>query len=44
MIVGLIAGRLIGDPERRVDKADSSYVVVRVRVQSIEGEAQGLHN
>ena len=32
MIDGLIAGRLIGDPERRVGKADSSYVVVRVHV------------
>jgi single-stranded DNA-binding protein len=38
MIDGLIAGRLMGDPERRQGKGDSSYVVARVRAQSSEGE------
>jgi single-stranded DNA-binding protein len=38
MIDGLIAGRLIGDPERRQGKGDSSYVVARVRAQSSENE------
>ncbi|MDP3190800.1 single-stranded DNA-binding protein [Rhodoferax sp.] len=38
MIDGLIAGRLIGDPEQRQGKGDSSYVVARVRAQSSEGE------
>ncbi|MCM2339819.1 single-stranded DNA-binding protein [Rhodoferax sp.] len=38
MIDGLIAGRLIGDPERRQGKGDSSFVVARVRAQSSEGE------
>lgn len=39
MIDGLIAGRLIGDPERRHGKGDSSFVVARVRAQTSEGEA-----
>lgn len=38
MIDGLIAGRLIGDPERRQGKGDSSFVVARVRAQSSESE------
>ena len=38
MIDGLIAGRLIGDPERRQGKGDSTYVVARVRAQSSENE------
>ncbi|HSN79985.1 MAG TPA: single-stranded DNA-binding protein [Rhodoferax sp.] len=38
MIDGLIAGRLIGDPERRQGKGDSAYVVARVRAQGSEGE------
>lgn len=38
MIDGLIAGRLIGDPERRVGKGETTFVVARVRAQSGEGE------
>lgn len=38
MIDGLIAGRLIGDPERRKGKGDSSFVVARVRAQTSEDE------
>ncbi len=38
MIDGLIAGRLVGDPERRQGKGESSYVVARVRAQSSENE------
>lgn len=38
MIDGLIAGRLIGDPERRQGKGNSTYVVAKVRAQSGENE------
>jgi len=38
MIDGLIAGRLIGDPESRIGKGDSSFVVARVRAQTSDGE------
>jgi single-stranded DNA-binding protein len=38
MIDGLIAGRLIGDPERRQGKGESTYVVARVRAQTSDGE------
>ena len=39
MIDGMIAGRLIGDPERRQGKGDTSFVVARVKAQSNEGES-----
>lgn len=35
----MIAGRLIGDPERRQGKGDTSFVVARVKAQSNEGES-----
>ena len=38
MIDGLIAGRLIGDPEQRKGKGERSFVVARVRSQTSEGE------
>ena len=38
MIDGLIAGRLVGDPERRQGKGDTTFVVARVKAQSNEGE------
>ncbi|APW47679.1 single-stranded DNA-binding protein [Rhodoferax antarcticus] len=38
MIDGLIAGRLIGDPEQRVGKAESRFVVAKVRAPSSDGE------
>lgn len=39
MIDGLIAGRLMGDPERRQGKGETTFVVARVRAQTQEGEA-----
>lgn len=39
MIDGLVAGRLTGDPERRVGKGDSMYVVAKVRAQNNDGDA-----
>lgn len=38
MIEGLVAGRLMGDPERRVGKGDSMYVVAKVRAQNNDGD------
>lgn len=38
MIDGLIAGRLMGDPERRQGKGETTFVVARVRAQTQEGE------
>lgn len=38
MIDGLIAGRLMGDPERRSGKGETTYVVARVKAQSSDGE------
>ena len=38
MIDGLIAGRLMGDPERRQGKGETTFVVARVRAQTNEGE------
>lgn len=35
---GLIAGRLLGDPEHRVGKAGSKFVVAKVRASSSDGE------
>jgi single-stranded DNA-binding protein len=39
MIDGLVAGRLTGDPERRVGKGDSMFVVAKVRAQNNDGDA-----
>lgn len=39
MMDGLIAGRLMGDPERRQGKGDTSFVVARVKAQTNEGES-----
>ena len=38
MIDGLIAGKLIGDPEQRVGKGDSLFVVAKLRAQAGDGE------
>ena len=38
MIDGLIAGRLIGDPEQRSGKGGSPFVVASVRAQTSDGE------
>lgn len=38
MIDGLIAGRLMADPEQRTGRGDSIFVVARVRAQSSEGD------
>ena len=38
MMDGLIAGRLMGDPEHRVGKAGSKFVVAKVRAPSSDGE------
>ena len=38
MIDGLIAGRLIGDPERRCGKGETTFVVARVKAQGSDGE------
>jgi len=38
MIDGLIAGKLLGDPEQRVGKGESRYVVAKVRAQAGDGE------
>jgi hypothetical protein len=38
MIDGLIAGKLLGDPEQRLGKGESRYVVVKVRAQAGDGE------
>ena len=39
MIDGLIAGRLLGDPEQRLGKGESRFVVAKVRAQAGDGEA-----
>ena len=38
MIEGLVAGTVLGDPEARRGKADSSFVLVKVRAQNTDGE------
>ena len=38
MIDGLIAGKLLGDPEQRVGKGESRYVVAKVRAQAGDGD------
>lgn len=39
MIDGLIAGRLMGDPEQRAGKAESRFVVAKVRAPSSDGDS-----
>ena len=39
MMDGLIAGRLMGDPERRQGKGETTFVVARVKAQTNEGES-----
>jgi single-stranded DNA-binding protein len=38
MIEGLIAGTLMGDPEARIGKGDSRFVLAKVRAQNNDGE------
>ena len=38
MMDGLIAGRLIGDPEQRVGKAGSHFVVAKLRATAGDGD------
>lgn len=38
MIDGLIAGRLFGDPERRIDKVGKHFTLLKVRASTAEGE------
>ena len=38
MIDALIAGHISGDPEQRAGKAETVYVVAKVRVQAGDGE------
>ena len=39
MIDGLIAGRLVGEPERRIGKADSHFVVAKVKATAVDGDS-----
>ncbi|OYU46224.1 MAG: single-stranded DNA-binding protein [Burkholderiales bacterium PBB4] len=39
MIDGLIAGRLASTPERRIGKADSHYVIAKLKAHAADGEA-----
>jgi single-stranded DNA-binding protein len=38
MMDGLVAGKLLGDPEQRVGKGDSRFMVAKVRAQAGDGE------
>ena len=38
MMDGLIAGKLLGDPEQRSGKGDSQFVVAKLRAQAGDGE------
>lgn len=38
MIDGLVAGRLYGEPEQRVDKASKPFTVSKVRAATADGE------
>ena len=38
MIDGLVAGRLIGEADRRTDKAGKAYSLAKVRASTAEGE------
>ena len=39
MIDGLVSGRLLDDPEQRVGKGDSRFVVAKVRAQAGDGDS-----
>ncbi len=39
MIDGLVSGRLLDDPERRVGKGDSRFVVAKLRAQTGDGDS-----
>ncbi|OYT91619.1 MAG: single-stranded DNA-binding protein [Burkholderiales bacterium PBB3] len=39
MIDGLVAGRLVGEPERRTGKADSHFVVAKIKAAAAEGDS-----
>lgn len=38
MIEGMVAGKVVGDPESRRGKGDSEFVVAKVRAQNNDGE------
>ncbi len=38
MIDGLVAGRIYGEPERRVDKGGKGFTLAKVRASTAEGE------
>jgi len=38
MIDGLISGEVMGDPERRQGKGDSTFVVARIKAQTNDGD------
>ena len=38
MIDGLIAGQVFGDPERRMGKANTNFVVAKVKAQAGDGD------
>jgi hypothetical protein len=38
MLDGLIAGKVFGDPERRMGKGDKPFVVAKVRAQTSDGK------
>ncbi len=38
MINGLVAGRLYGEAEQRIDKADKPFTVAKVRATTADGE------
>jgi single-stranded DNA-binding protein len=42
MIDGLIAGKLLGTPERRIDKNAKQFVVAKVIAAAGEGEGEGV--
>ncbi|MBC7618972.1 MAG: single-stranded DNA-binding protein [Candidatus Saccharibacteria bacterium] len=39
MIDGLVAGRLMGEPERRIGKADSHFVVAKIKAAATDGDS-----
>ena len=43
MIEALIAGRVFGDPEQRAGKAESVFVVAKVRAQAGDGETYSVN-
>jgi single-stranded DNA-binding protein len=39
MIDGLVAGRVVGEPEKRVGKADTVFVIAKVKCTAGDGES-----